>query len=254
MASFVRNNTTIHYEDSGSGPALLLIAPGGMRSHVGVWEKAPFNPLREFAAGFRTVAMDQRNAGQSHGPIEPGMGWDQHTQDQLALLDELPLRPTFIVHSGGGLHPYWLLRELWMLETHEERKRAARLVAGWQVMLRERAGAHGWKLDSTHDLARVLRVPGTKNCKQAEPRSVRMLREADTLALDEGAERIEYNPSEFEEWIDFDAADALLSKVKPPTLTETETPDIDGGLIGGASLQADDFVAIVRAAASTPRR
>ena len=28
-----------------------------------------------------------------------------------------------------------------------------------------------------------------------------------------------------------------------------EMPDIDGGLIGGASLSADDFIAIVRAAA-----
>ncbi|MCA9645000.1 MAG: alpha/beta hydrolase [Polyangiaceae bacterium] len=111
MASFVRNNTTIHYEDSGSGPALLLIAPGGMRSHVGVWEKAPFNPLREFAAGFRTVAMDQRNAGQSHGPIEPGMGWDQHTQDQLALLDELGIQRFLVMGMCiGGAYIAGLIR------------------------------------------------------------------------------------------------------------------------------------------------
>ena len=31
-------------------------------------------------------------------------------------------------------------------------------------------------------------------------------------------------------------------------------PDIDGGLIGGASLKADDFVAIVSAAAEARRR
>ncbi|MEZ6232877.1 MAG: triose-phosphate isomerase [Phycisphaerales bacterium] len=43
--------------------------------------------------------------------------------------------------------------------------------------------------------------------------------------------------------------------VKPSNAAELfAQPDIDGGLIGGASLQADDFVAIVRAAASTPRR
>jgi triosephosphate isomerase len=29
--------------------------------------------------------------------------------------------------------------------------------------------------------------------------------------------------------------------------------DVDGGLIGGASLKADEFMAIVRAAAAAPR-
>ena len=111
MASFVRDQTTIHYEDSGSGPALLLIAPGGMRSHIGVWEKAPFNPLREFATGFRTIAMDQRNAGQSRGPIEAGMGWDQHTQDQLALLDELGVERFLVMGMCiGGAYIAGLIR------------------------------------------------------------------------------------------------------------------------------------------------
>jgi triosephosphate isomerase (TIM) len=37
--------------------------------------------------------------------------------------------------------------------------------------------------------------------------------------------------------------------VKPSNAAELfSKPDIDGGLIGGASLQADDFLAIVKAA------
>ncbi|MEZ4231646.1 MAG: alpha/beta hydrolase [Polyangiaceae bacterium] len=89
MAILVHDTTTIHYELAGDGPPLLLIAPGGMRSQIGVWKKAPFDPTREFAQSHRVIAMDQRNAGGSKGPIETGMGWDQHTGDQLALLDHL---------------------------------------------------------------------------------------------------------------------------------------------------------------------
>lgn len=111
MASFVHAETTIHFEATGSGPALLLIAPGGMRSHAGVWEKAPFSPQREYAERYRTIAMDQRNAGQSRGPIEPGMSWDRHTADQLALLDHLGIDRFLVMGMCiGGAYIAGLIR------------------------------------------------------------------------------------------------------------------------------------------------
>ncbi len=79
----------IHYEERGSGPAVLLIAPGGMRSAISFWANTPWNPMEQLAGEFRVVAMDQRNAGESTAPVSGDDGWHTYTHDQLALLDYL---------------------------------------------------------------------------------------------------------------------------------------------------------------------
>jgi pimeloyl-ACP methyl ester carboxylesterase len=73
----------------GSGFPILTFAPGGLRSSVAFWEKAPFNPMRELVAGHRVIAMDQRNAGQSRAPIRSSDGWAEYAADHVALLDHL---------------------------------------------------------------------------------------------------------------------------------------------------------------------
>ena len=51
---------------------------------------APVNPTTEFAANFRVIAMDQRNAGgQSRAPITAKDGWHTYAGDHIALLDHL---------------------------------------------------------------------------------------------------------------------------------------------------------------------
>jgi P4 family phage/plasmid primase-like protien len=92
------------------------------------------------------------------------------TEDCAGLF---PVQPTIIVHSGSGLHCYWLFREPWDITT--ERKQAADLLAGFQSTVRAAATAKGWHLDSTHDLARILRLPGTKNYKTDPPTPVRVI-------------------------------------------------------------------------------
>jgi pimeloyl-ACP methyl ester carboxylesterase len=48
------------------------------------------NPITEFAANFRVIAMDQRNAGgQSRAPITAQDGWHTYAADHIALLDHL---------------------------------------------------------------------------------------------------------------------------------------------------------------------
>jgi pimeloyl-ACP methyl ester carboxylesterase len=89
MTEFVRGDAHLHYDDHGSGFPVLLIAPGGMRSEAGFWSNTPWNPIEQLAPRYRVIAMDQRNAGRSTGPIEPSHGWDTYTADQLALMDHL---------------------------------------------------------------------------------------------------------------------------------------------------------------------
>jgi pimeloyl-ACP methyl ester carboxylesterase len=89
MASFIFDETEIYFDEYGSGFPVLLIAPGGMQSAASFWESTPWNPIPQLSEQFRVIAMDQRNAGRSSGPISANDGWDTYTADQLALLDHL---------------------------------------------------------------------------------------------------------------------------------------------------------------------
>jgi pimeloyl-ACP methyl ester carboxylesterase len=97
MPNFERDGVSIYFEVHGSGFPLLLIAPGGMRSTIAFWERMPFNPIAEFANDFQVIAMDQRNAGRSKGPL--GGGWADYTADQASLLDHLGVQR---FHVMGG--------------------------------------------------------------------------------------------------------------------------------------------------------
>ncbi|MGF1599579.1 MAG: alpha/beta fold hydrolase [Acidimicrobiales bacterium] len=89
MPYFEQGDVKLYYEEHGEGFPVLLIAPGGMRSAVTFWESAPWNPITELAGDHRVIAMDQRNAGRSRGPVSGDDGWNTYTADQLALLDHL---------------------------------------------------------------------------------------------------------------------------------------------------------------------
>lgn len=108
-----------------------------------------------------------------------------------AVRGKIPLDPTAVVHSGGGVHAWWLFDEPWVLESPAEHERATQLLRGFQATIRETFAARGWELDATHDLARVLRPVGTRNSKYGEGgKPVRL--------LVEGGPR--YDPATLEEW------------------------------------------------------
>jgi putative DNA primase/helicase len=86
-------------------------------------------------------------------------------QDARSLIETAGLEPSLVVHSGFGLQPYWLFREPYQIDSDDERRRLKSLSARFQLNLRLRANIRGWTMDSTADLCRVLRVPGTFNHK-----------------------------------------------------------------------------------------
>ena len=69
------------YTEQGTGFPMLMLAPGGMRSSVPLWEMAAINPLTAYAGQYRMIAMDQRNAGRSTGPLETGDPWGAYAAD-----------------------------------------------------------------------------------------------------------------------------------------------------------------------------
>jgi pimeloyl-ACP methyl ester carboxylesterase len=92
MPTLEHHGASIYYEEYGKGFPILTFAPAGLQSTIEVWSQpsAPINPITEFAANFRVIAMDQRNAGgRSHTPITAKDGWHTYTIDHIALLDHL---------------------------------------------------------------------------------------------------------------------------------------------------------------------
>lgn len=92
MPAIEHNGATIYYEEVGQGFPIMTFAPAGLMSTIEVWSRpmAPVNPLTEFSADYRVIAMDQRNAGgQSHAPITASDGWDSYAADHIAILDHL---------------------------------------------------------------------------------------------------------------------------------------------------------------------
>jgi len=78
---------SLYFEDRGEGFPLLALAPGGLSSAVDRWPQAAIDPLTACAGDFRLLAMDQRNAGRSRGPLEVVDPWGAYIDDQLAVLD-----------------------------------------------------------------------------------------------------------------------------------------------------------------------
>jgi pimeloyl-ACP methyl ester carboxylesterase len=92
MPTVEHRGATIYFEEYGQGFPVLTFAPAGLQSIIDVWSgpAAPVNPITEFAASYRVIAMDQRNAGgRSRAPITARDGWHSYTADHVALLDHL---------------------------------------------------------------------------------------------------------------------------------------------------------------------
>ena len=126
--------------------------------------------------------------------------------DALRVVTGFGMDPTMVVHTGHGLHVYWLFREIWSLETPESRQEARTFLARVKALIKERASDFGWSVDSVQDIARVLRIPGTYNCKNGSKKIVEI------LSYDEDRR---YNPEDMEEWLpeaaDSDSACTVVS-------------------------------------------
>jgi hypothetical protein len=93
----------------------------------------------------------------------------------LAFVRSCPIAPSLIVCSGGGIHVYWLLKEPLILESPAENQEVASILRRWQLKLKRDAARIGVGIDSTADLARVLRPVGTYNHKTGAPRLVELI-------------------------------------------------------------------------------
>jgi len=119
------------------------------------------------------------------------------------------LYPTFILNTGNGLQAWWLFKEVWEFENDAEQLEASDLILKWQEAFRRIATKAGWEVDATHDLSRILRIPGTYNGKNKTPPLVEIIE----------VNKVRYNPSDFLEYL----PSGPLTIVRKPT---TELPEV----------------------------
>jgi len=73
--------------------------------------------------------------------------------------------PTITVYSGYGIHVWYLFDQPWRFTSREDQDHAALASAQWFALHRTEAARYGAGIDHAHDLARLLRLPGTYNAK-----------------------------------------------------------------------------------------
>lgn len=134
------------------------------------------------------------------------------------LINGFPLKPSIIVLSGGGLHAYWLFSELWVFMDDKERDKAAALLRRFQKWFKATAQKHGWKVDTTSDLARVLRVPGTFNRKDKEPVPVEIM---------EFNSDLRYSPEEIAEHLPEPEQMTYLKRQQLPVESNDDLPNAE---------------------------
>lgn len=105
--------------------------------------------------------IDVAEAGKDNGKKYPPR--------ELAIecLRDLATPPSILVHSGNGLHAYWLLTAAVDASDHKG------LTGAWQRYLQsklvEPTTGESYVIDPTGDLARLLRMPGTLNSTGGRP-------------------------------------------------------------------------------------
>lgn len=220
----------VSWHASAESASTILDQPSGLNTYFGVALHD-----RERA---RSVSVKSRGTAQTSGMIGglwgdidiigPGHAATNlplNEEEALWLISKMALPPSAIVRSGGGLQPWWFFKEPWVFESDKDRSEAAALAASWIGTMQSHAAYKGWKVDSTKDLARVLRLPGSCNCKiKGDPKFV-------TVELFDRR----YDPGDFREHLEVVVPVRAAKPIAPGTSSIAGT--------GDKASDADVFVA-----------
>src|SRR6516225_5078509 len=97
-----------HYEVVGSGPPLLMFAPGGFDAHRHQWTKlgvyAQTRMRDHLARSYRCIIFDRRECGESGGRVER-VTWSHFAAQGKGLLDHLNIERAHLVGGCMGCGP-----------------------------------------------------------------------------------------------------------------------------------------------------
>jgi len=198
--------------------------------HVEGMAKSKYNQIY-FSLGLQEAPPPPGKRGPEENVIAiPGFGSDLdilgpgHKEKNLptreeafAIIESFPLKPSFIVDTGGGLQLFWLLNEPWIFNNPEDRAAAKSISDRLQRTLQNYA-PKGKKVDAVGSLEHLFRIPGTFNQKLDTPRPVKI--------IEWSGER--YNPDDIEQF--------LIEDQESPVVEGQELPCWDGEVPGHSSL------------------
>ena len=163
------------FQDVTKAAEFAVAAAADKDVYVGVGlSRADYGPSRrcksDEVSGLAGIGTDLDLLSDAHKKALPAT-----IPDALKILPaEMP--PSVLISTGNGIHTWWLFKEPLIFDNDEERQAAARLLTRWHRLLARNATAHGWSYDKLSDLARILRIPGTRNLKDpANPKEVTVL-------------------------------------------------------------------------------
>ena len=168
-------------------------------------------------AGIAGLWADIDVAHQVHGKKD----LPQTVEQALGILELAEFQPTMLVNSGHGIQAWWLFTQPWLFNNTYEYWEARRLSSWWHDRIQALYQNEGCRIDSVHNLDRVMRIPGTWNNKiKTDVRPVRLMKNT--------GER--FNLEEFLEMMPPD--------YQPRVMVHGTTPD--GEVITGDNLMLDE--------------
>jgi len=133
-------------------------------------------------------------------------------KDAMNLVFGYGTDPSLVINSGLGIQPYWLFSEPYVFSEDGDRDKISTIGGLWSATLRAKAESRGWAMDSVHDLARVLRIPGTINAKNGRPKVLAR------IEIEDNGKR--YAPDDIEKVSLSPEETAIIIKREKPTLKE----------------------------------
>jgi pimeloyl-ACP methyl ester carboxylesterase len=106
MATAIIDGITTRYEVLGSGPPLLMYAPGGFNAIIETWATqsvyAKIKLLDHLPKRYTCIVFDRRECGQSGGRVER-VTWTHYVAQGKGLLDHLKIERAHIMGGCMGV-------------------------------------------------------------------------------------------------------------------------------------------------------
>lgn len=147
MPTAMIDGIEVSYVTRGTGPALLMLAPGGFDATMEKWTTAGvwkgMRPLDTLTSQFTVIAYDRRESGDSGGRVER-LSWSLFADQAKGLLDHLKIREAYVLGGCMGCSV-----ALAFAARYPETTRG--LILHWPV------GGYRWKINGSDRFARHAR-------------------------------------------------------------------------------------------------
>jgi pimeloyl-ACP methyl ester carboxylesterase len=108
MSNVTIDGIETRYEVLGSGPPLLMYAPGGFDATIEKWSSlgiyAKVRPLEHLTSSYTCIVFDRRECGQSGGRVER-IAWPHFVAQGRGLLDHLGISRAYLMGGCMGCAP-----------------------------------------------------------------------------------------------------------------------------------------------------